>query len=253
MWRDGGLKGEVVQLPWKQDQDEWPVYPVMNDIVTVLHGSEWMVTGKPSKRLFLFKFILTNNQAIRFNLMDDQCEHSQACQEKKFWCVNATTCGEEVWRDTFANAVKRCELLRSRILTLNVTQITQRLLKGESAWTGSRRFNEYAFFLNFLKSNFVFRSHFIREDGALFDIEYLPSYSQFPGRVQLQVTEKKIYTRNTHSDANNDVTSDDCLCFLSYHNLIAKAFLEQPVNLFVIATIGLILFGLCFTCQNALK
>lgn len=52
VWRDGGLMGEVVALPWKRDKDEWPLYPVMNDIVTVLHGSEW-TPDKPSECIIL--------------------------------------------------------------------------------------------------------------------------------------------------------------------------------------------------------
>lgn len=114
-----------------------------------------------------------------------------------------------------------------------------------------RTFNSY--FTHSKQQLTFFRSHFVREDGELFDIEYLPPFSEFPGRVQLQVAETAIYTRNTLSDANNDVVSDDCLCFLSNGNFIANAvnflLLEPPVNLFIIPTLGLTFFSICLSCQ----
>ena len=71
--------------------------------------------------------------------------------------------------------------------------------------------------------------------------------------ARLQVAETAIYTRNTHSDANNDVVSDDCLCLLSNGNFIANAvnflLLEPPVNLFIIPTLGLTFFSICLSCQ----
>lgn len=89
--------------------------------------------------------------------MDSQCDEFtiKPCQEKMFWCGNVTSGEELAWRDTFVNAVKRCALLGASILTLNATT-TRQLLKGESAWTGSRRFNEYVFFSFFIHSTTLF-------------------------------------------------------------------------------------------------
>ena len=140
------LIGEAVALPWKRDKDEWPIYPVMNDIVSVMHGSQW-TPDKPSMCETLFDHTHWN-LAVRY-VLTDQCEPSQRCQEKKFWCVNVAS-GKELgsmwsnaWCDTFTNAVKKCKQLGASILTMNLTtRQNTRLLKGESAWTGSRRFNE---------------------------------------------------------------------------------------------------------------
>ena len=50
-------------LPWKRDKNEWPVYPVMNDIVSVLHGSEW-TPDKPSEFDYALFIIRHINQAF---------------------------------------------------------------------------------------------------------------------------------------------------------------------------------------------
>ena len=135
-------------LPWKRDKDEWPVYPVMNDIVSVLHGSEW-TPDKPSECDFTPRtFYQTYKPAIRY-VVTDQCALNHTCQKKKFWCVNVASgkelgsMGSNAWCDTFTNAVKKCKQLGASILTMSLTtRQNTRLLKGESAWTGSRRFNE---------------------------------------------------------------------------------------------------------------
>ena len=46
VWRDGS-NGDEIALPWKRD-DEYPVYPVMTNIVSVLHGSKW-TPSEPGK------------------------------------------------------------------------------------------------------------------------------------------------------------------------------------------------------------
>ena len=96
----------------------------------------------------------------------------------------------------------------------------------------------------------------MREDGKLFSIEYLPPFSEFPGRVQLQVAKTEIYTRNTHNDATNNVVSDDCLCFLNNENLIENVvsflFLEPPVNLVIIPTLALTFLSILLSCHYLL-
>ena len=97
------------------------------------------------------------------------------------------------------------------------------------------------------------RSHFIRENGGLFRIDYLPEFAKFRNHVHLQVTETRIHTRNTHSDASNESISDDCLCYLDNANLIVHMFklifTRSPINYVVIPTLCLIFFTSCFACQ----
>ena len=100
VWRDGTM-GEVVSLPWKLNDVEWPVYPVMNDVVWVLHGQEYTPSNQPSE-CFSFSTVLTPlKSATRYAVMDAyQCNYKpDLCPIKKFWCSNSGSMDTIAFKD----------------------------------------------------------------------------------------------------------------------------------------------------------
>ena len=145
VWRDG-TSGKVVSLPWKQSDntetyyDEW-LYPKMNDQVWVQHGIEWTVATNGDYKPVI-KYAVTD--AV-------DCSYKpNHCPIKKFWCSKVTRASETAsgptptaLEDTFSNAVEHCKRQGATILTISLnSELSATLKRGESAWTGSIRFNE---------------------------------------------------------------------------------------------------------------
>ena len=94
---------------------------------------------------------------------------------------------------------------------------------------------------------------FINEHGVSFTIDYLPEWSWFRPSVQLEVLpSRQIQTRNTLSDAANDIQSDQCLCLISNFQfalrLVKFCFLQSPYNIIIILSLILLIFASALLC-----